>query len=216
MGTMLVRQLAYGVYERSMLKSITGEPAPRCVALVISDADLMDEKSIARLPELAGWCAELRIGEISVYVGITDDSSVGRLTGSIRAVFEGAGFPARIVSPGGAVTLAGAKPCAVNVSIGYGGKHELTNALRDIMRKVEGHELKPEDIDEATVESHLIFRTEPDLFIRTGEERLSDFLIWQSVYSELYFTDVNWEDFRKIDLLRAVRDYQYRQRRFGK
>jgi undecaprenyl diphosphate synthase len=213
---MLVRQIAYGVYERSMMKSVTGEPVPRCVAVVISDADLMDEKSVARLTELAGWCAELHIGEISIYVSITDDSSVGRLTGCIRGVFEGSGFPVRIVSPGAVVELKGDKPCMVNVSIGYGGKHELTNALREIMRKVRRGEIKPEDIDEALVESHLIFRTEPDLFIRTGEERLSDFLIWQSVYSELYFTDVNWEDFRKIDLLRAVRDYQYRQRRFGK
>ena len=149
-------------------------------------------------------------------MSITDDSSVSRLTGSIRGVFEGAGFPAHIVSPGAAFGLDGSKPCTVNISIGYGGKHELTNALQAIMRKVKDNDLKPEDIDEAVVESHLIFRTEPDLFIRTGEERLSDFLIWQSVYSELYFTDVNWEDFRKIDLLRAVRDYQYRQRRFGK
>jgi undecaprenyl diphosphate synthase len=213
---MLVRQLAYGVYERSMLKRVSGEPAPRCVALVISDADLMDEQSVAKLTELAGWCAELHIGEISIYVSITDDSSVVRLTGGIRGVFEGSGFRVHIVSPGAAIELTGDKPCTVNVSIGYGGKHELTNALREIMRKVKNNEMKPEDIDEATVESHLIFRTEPDLFIRTGEERLSDFLIWQSVYSELYFTDVNWEDFRKIDLLRAVRDYQYRQRRFGK
>jgi undecaprenyl diphosphate synthase len=213
---MLVRQIAYGVYERSMSKSVAGEPVPRCVALVIADADLMDEKSVARLTELAGWCAELRIGEISIYVSITDDSSVSRLTGSIRGVFEGAGFPVRIVSPGIDFELQGSKPCTVNISIGYGGKHELTNALREIMHKVRSGEMKPEEIDEATVESHLVFRSEPDLFIRTGEERLSDFLIWQSVYSELYFTDVNWEDFRKIDLLRAVRDYQYRQRRFGK
>ncbi len=213
---MLVRQLAYGVYERSMMKSLTGEPVPRCVALVISDADLVDEQSVAKLTELAGWCAGLKIGEISVYVSITDHSSVGRLTGSIRGVFEGAGFPAHIVSPGAAFELAGDRPCRVNVSIGYGGKHELVNALREIMRKIKAGEMQPGDITEAAVESHLIFRTEPDLFIRTGEERLSDFLIWQSVYSELYFTDVNWEDFRKIDLLRAIRDYQYRQRRFGK
>jgi undecaprenyl diphosphate synthase len=213
---MLVRQLAYGVYERSMTKSISGEPVPGCVALVISDADLMDEKSVVKLTELAGWCADLRIGEISIYVSITDGSSVGRLTGCIRDVFQGSGFPSRIVSPGTVVELKGSKPCTVIISIGYGGKHELMNALREIMRKVRRGEMKPEDINEAMVESHLIFRTEPDLFIRTGEERLSDFLIWQSVYSELYFTDVNWEDFRKIDLLRAVRDYQYRQRRFGK
>jgi undecaprenyl diphosphate synthase len=213
---MLVRQIAYGVYERSMLKNIAGEPTPRCIALIVSDADLMDEKSVARLTEFAGWCAELRIGEISIYVSIIDESSVNRLTGSIRDVFEGTSFPVRIVSPEAAGEMTGDKPCSVNISIGYGGKHELTNALREIMRKVKSGDMKPEDIDEATVESHLIFRTEPDLFIRTGEERLSDFLIWQSVYSELYFTDVNWEDFRKIDLLRAIRDYQYRQRRFGK
>lgn len=213
---MLVRQLAYGVYERSMMKSISGEPAPRCVALVISDADLIDDRSVVKLTEFAGWCAALRIGEISIYVSITDESSVSRLTAGIRGIFEQSGFPARIVSPGTVTELNGSKPCRVNVSIGYGGKHELTNALREIMWKVRRGEMNPEDISEATVESHLIFRTEPDLFIRTGEERLSDFLIWQSVYSELYFTDVNWEDFRKIDLLRAIRDYQYRQRRFGK
>ena len=89
---MLVRQIAYGVYERSMMKSIAGEPVPRCIALVISDADLMDEKSVARLTEFAGWCAELRIGEISVYVSITDDSSVNRLTGCIRERLRGSGL----------------------------------------------------------------------------------------------------------------------------
>jgi undecaprenyl diphosphate synthase len=213
---MFVRQLAYGVYERSMLKRVAGERAPRCIALVISDADLMDQPSVARLTELAGWCAELHVGEVFVYVSITDESTVARLTGCIRDVFADEGFPVRIVSPAGEVEIRGDRPCAVNVSIGYGGKHELTNALRAIMQKVRNGEMRPEEIDEAVVESHLIFRSEPDLFIRTGEERLSDFLIWQSVYSELYFADVNWEDFRKIDLLRAVRDYQYRQRRFGK
>ncbi len=213
---MFVRQLAYGVYERSMLKRVAGEKVPRCIALVISDADLVDRPSVARLTELAGWCAELHISEACVYVSVTDASTVARLTRCIGAAFAGAGFPVRIVSPGAVAGIEGGRPCAVNVSIGYGGKHELTNALRALMQEVRDGRLRPEDIDEAAVEAHLIFRSEPDLFIRTGEERLSDFLIWQSVYSELYFADVNWEDFRKIDLLRAVRDYQYRQRRFGK
>ncbi len=66
------------------------------------------------------------------------------------------------------------------------------------------------------VEERLVFQDEPDLLIKTGAERLSDFMIWQSVYSELYFTDVNWRDFRIRDYLRALRDYQYRQRRFGR
>jgi undecaprenyl diphosphate synthase len=213
---MLVRQVAYDIYEKAMRKSITGEPVPGCIALVISDADLVDDRSVAKLTELAGWCAELQVSEIFIYVSITESTGVTPLTVCIRDEFEHAGFPARIISPGIVAEIKGDRPCKVSVSIGFGGKHELTNALREIMDKVKAGEIKPADIDEAMVESHLIFRSEPDLFIRTGEERLSDFLIWQSVYSELYFTDVNWEDFRKIDLLRAVRDYQYRQRRFGK
>ncbi|MGA9140109.1 MAG: undecaprenyl diphosphate synthase family protein [Methanocella sp.] len=213
---MLVRQVAYDIYEKTMRKSITGEPVPRCIALVISDADLVDDRSVAKLTELAGWCAELHVSEIFIYVSITEGTGVTQLAECIRDEFEHAGFPARVVSPGIVAGIKGDRPCKVSVSIGFGGKHELTNALRAIMDKVKAGEIKPSDIDEAMVESHLIFRSEPDLFIRTGEERLSDFLIWQSVYSELYFTDVNWEDFRKIDLLRAVRDYQYRQRRFGK
>ena len=213
---MLVRQVAYGVYERAMLRSIVKEPVPRCIALVISDADLVGGRSVAKLTDLAQWCAELKAREISIYVSVTEGSDVAKLAGCIRDVFEGSGFPGKIVSPGSVAELKGDRPCTVSISIGYGGKHELTAAMREIMRQVRAGEIKPSEIDEALVESHLIFRSEPDLFIRTGEERLSDFLIWQSVYSELYFTDVNWEEFRKVDLLRAVRDYQYRQRRFGK
>ena len=60
------------------------------------------------------------------------------------------------------------------------------------------------------IESHLLFKSEPDIVIRAGGKRLTDFLIWQSVYSELYFTDVNWLDFRKVDFLRVIRDFQKR------
>jgi pyruvate dehydrogenase E1 component alpha subunit len=67
-----------------------------------------------------------------------------------------------------------------------------------------------------TIDDHLVFPAEPDLVIKTGAERLSDFMIWQSVYAELYFTDVNWRDFRRRDYLRAVLDYQNRNRRFGR
>ena len=74
----------------------------------------------------------------------------------------------------------------------------------------------PEAIDEAEIEERLLLPAAPDLLIKTGAERLSDFMIWQSVYSELYFTDVNWRDFRRRDYLRALREYQERQRRFGR
>jgi undecaprenyl diphosphate synthase len=105
---------------------------------------------------------------------------------------------------------------AVLVSIGLGGKHELATAVRSLAEDVENGELDPENIDESDVEDELVFPFDPDLVIKTGAERLSDFMIWQSVYSELYFTDVNWRDFRRRDYLRALRDYQNRQRRFGR
>ncbi len=105
---------------------------------------------------------------------------------------------------------------SLDISLGYSGKYELTRAMKEIMKKIENGSLRPEEIDENEIESHLLFKSEPDLVIRAGGKRLTDFLIWQSVYSELYFTDVNWLDFRKVDFLRVIRDFQKRQRRFGR
>ena len=214
---MLIRQVAYKIYEKSLAGTIASSPMPRCIALVISDSDIVDRQSLLKLQNLIDWCCELGIREASIYVSVTDESDAvtAQLVGCIHALLEKAGFPGKIVSPGTMTELKGDRPCVVNISIGYGGKHELTNALKAIMRDVRDKKIGVDDIDEATVESHLVFKCEPDLFIRTGESRLTDFLIWQAVYSELYFTDVNWEEFRKIDLLRAIRDYQYRQRRYG-
>jgi undecaprenyl diphosphate synthase len=76
--------------------------------------------------------------------------------------------------------------------------------------------LLPEEVDEQTFERYLTFPYTPDLVIKTGGYHLTDFLIWQSVYSELFFSDVNWKWFRKIDFIRILRDYQARKRRFGK
>ncbi|MEF8821209.1 MAG: undecaprenyl diphosphate synthase family protein, partial [Halovenus sp.] len=84
-----------------------------------------------------------------------------------------------------------------------------------IAESVADGQLDPEEITETDIEKQLVFPTDPDLIIKTGAERLSDFMIWQSVYSELYFTDVNWQNFRRRDYLRALRDFQDRQRRFG-
>jgi len=108
----------------------------------------------------------------------------------------------------------------LNVALAYGGRAEIVDATRKIAQKVEKGELKPDMIDEKTFERFLytahMSKQDPDLIIRTsGEERLSGFLLWQSAYSELCFLDVYWPAFRKIDLLRALRTYQQRKRRFG-
>jgi len=108
----------------------------------------------------------------------------------------------------------------LNVALAYGGRAEIVDATKKIAQKIEKGELKSDAIDEEVFESHLytayLPKQDPDLIIRTsGEERLSGFLLWQSAYSELFFLDVYWPDFRSIDLLRAVRTYQRRKRRFG-
>lgn len=109
----------------------------------------------------------------------------------------------------------------LNVALAYGGRAEIVDATKKIANKVKNGELKIEKINEKLFEKYLYTAHMPkqdaDLIIRTsGEERLSGFLSWQSAYSELCFVDVNWPDFRRIDLLRAVRTYQRRKRRFGK
>ncbi|KUK67709.1 MAG: Di-trans-poly-cis-decaprenylcistransferase, partial [Methanocalculus sp. 52_23] len=99
----------------------------------------------------------------------------------------------------------------VLIVVGRSGREEITESIQ----KIADEGIDPCDLTEETIESHLTFRSSPDLIIKTGGSYLTDFLIWQSVYSELFFLDVNWEFFRKTDLLRAIRDFQSRARRFG-
>jgi tritrans,polycis-undecaprenyl-diphosphate synthase [geranylgeranyl-diphosphate specific] len=101
----------------------------------------------------------------------------------------------------------------------YGSRQEIISAVKDIAKKVRDHEMEVEDISEEVFSEHLYTSDipDPDLILRTsGEVRISNFLLWQLAYSELYFTDVYWPGFRYIDFLRAIRTYQQRGRRFGK
>jgi tritrans,polycis-undecaprenyl-diphosphate synthase [geranylgeranyl-diphosphate specific] len=109
----------------------------------------------------------------------------------------------------------------LNIAIAYGGQKELIEAVRKIARMAEKGIIEVDEIDEKTIESCLytshLPQPSPDLILRTsGEKRLSGFLIWQSAYSELMFMDVFWPEFRKIDLMRAIRTYQQRVRRYGR
>ncbi|MCU0851999.1 MAG: polyprenyl diphosphate synthase [Thermoplasmata archaeon] len=105
-----------------------------------------------------------------------------------------------------------------NIAVGYGGREEIVHAIRDIAKAVKDGKLDVKDISEKTFSDYLYTKDmpDPDLILRTsGEERISNFLLWQLAYSELYFSDVYWPGFRKIDFLRAVRAYQQRKRRYG-
>ncbi len=108
---------------------------------------------------------------------------------------------------------------SLNIAIGYGGRREIINAVKKICKGVEEGDINPDEVDEDLFDENLYTANlpDPDLIIRTsGEERLSGFLLWQSAYSELYFCEAYWPDFDKINFLRAISNYQGRERRYGK
>lgn len=111
----------------------------------------------------------------------------------------------------------------VNIAVSYGGRHEITQAVRDYLAQaaVDGKTLdevaRTLTVEDITAHIYTKGQPDPDLVIRTsGEQRLSGFMLWQSVHSEFYFTEAYWPDFRRVDFLRALRSYAQRERRLGK
>ena len=186
-----------------------GDP-PSHVAIVITERDLLADGAFDTLASALGWAFGYGADRVTVSVSVLDASIVPSLTRE----FERLDAPKPMSIRGPDDTDPADAPIRVNV--GLGGKAEFAAAVRDIATDVDAGELDPDMIDESTIADRLVFPAEPDLVIKTGAERLSDFAIWQSVYAELYFTDVNWRGFRERDYLRAVRDFQDRQRRFGR
>jgi short-chain Z-isoprenyl diphosphate synthase len=120
-------------------------------------------------------------------------------------------------------TPAGAATFHVNVAVAYGGRQEIADAVRSLLSKELANGATAEQLIEAvTVDGisenlYTSGQPDPDLVIRTsGEQRLSGFLLWQSAYSEMWFTEAYWPAFRRVDFLRALRDYTARHRRFGR
>ena len=107
----------------------------------------------------------------------------------------------------------------LNLALSYGSRDELVNVVKELSVKVKNNIISAESIDESIINKHLYTNNLPDvdLLIRTsGEQRISNFLLWQIAYAELYFTDIFWPDFKKENLVEAIVDYQNRERRFGK
>lgn len=133
---------------------------------------------------------------------------MGRLPEEVRNALEGM-MQRTSVNTGMTLVLA----------LSYSARWEITHAIQQMAEKVAAHELLPSDITEETVSNYLStsFMPDPELLIRTGGEiRLSNYLLWQSAYSELYFCDTYWPDFNEAELRKAILEYQHRERRFGK
>jgi undecaprenyl diphosphate synthase len=200
-----------GLYDTYLATRIrwASESLPETVAVIITERDLLEEGAYETLAAFLRWAFEFGAEHVVVYVSVLDTEVVETLERELEQLDSPREVAVRTPEDEARADA------PVQVSIGLGGKHEFASAVQAIAEDVEAGDLSPEEISEKSVEDQLVFPTAPDLVIKTGAERLSDFMIWQSVYSELYFTDVNWRNFRRRDYLRALRDYQERQRRFG-
>jgi undecaprenyl diphosphate synthase len=201
-----------GLYDRYLAARIrlSDEAVPERIALVTTERDLLERGAYGTLSSFLRWAFEIGIEEVLIYVSVLDEAVIPTLRTALSDLESPR--PIAIREPGAEVVA----DAPVQVSIGLGGRQEFAAAVRRIAEDAAEGRLDPDEIDEDEIERRLVFQSPPDLVIKTGAERLSDFLIWQSVYSELYFTDVNWRDFRRREFLRAVRDFQERKRRFGR
>lgn len=196
---------------------------------------------------MLSWCDELGIGTVTIYLLSTEN--LQRPSEELDALMEivpdivdeisapGRGWRVRLVGNIDQLPAAAAqrlKAAAdrtvrhddrlnVNVAVGYGGRQEIVDAVRDLLTDhVAAGETGEQLVEAVTVEAidrnlYTKGQPDPDLVIRTsGEQRLSGFLLWQSAYSEIWFTDAYWPEFRRVDFLRALRDFGARNRRFGR
>ena len=215
------------LYERRLESIIRkdGMLLPKYIVLILTESDLLEIGSTDRIIEFIQWCQRYDIRILTIYISLMDldyniiDEVYSEL--ELQIITELKDVDASI----DLISINGKRQCLkknntsgiqINISLGYSGKMELTEAFKKIMLQIDSGELKPDEIDESVIEKHLLIKYEPDLVIRSGGKRLADFLIWQSVYSEIYFTDVSWVNLRKLEFLRVIRDFQKRQRRFGK
>lgn len=198
-----------------------------------------------KLEEVLDWCLDVGIRILTVYAFSTEnfsrqDKEVQTLMHLFKENFYRVGDDERVHRHGIKVRVLGQKhllPAEVqeaiayaegrtshyknymfNLAVAYGGREEILDAIRDLVADAKAGKVGPEDIDEKFFSRRLYTADipDPDLVLRTsGEERISNFLLWQLAYSELYFVDVYWPGFRKIDFLKAIRSYQMRKRRYG-
>lgn len=199
-----------------------------------------------KISEMISWCGDTEVEVVTIYLlstenlkrsenevsllfdiitEVVDHLSHGDLNCQVRLVGHLNLLPDEVTNKmcAAAADTQDNDGVIVNIAVGYGGRQEIVDAVQALLKQeVEEGATAEELVDHITVESiskHLYTKglPDPDLVIRTsGEQRLSGFLLWQAAYSEIWFTDTYWPAFRKIDFLRALRDYSNRSRRFGK
>jgi len=201
------------------------------------------EFGIKKLEELLDWCLELNIKELTLYSFSTENfkrtkHEINFLFGLFKKKFEEIKKENTFMDKGIKVNVIGRldmfpvdirqamlevmdktknnNKLIVNFAMAYGGRQEIIDAVKKIAQKVRKGELNPDKIDENLIVNNLYLKNEPELVIRPGGEiRTSNFLTWQSVYSEFVFINKLWPEFTKQDLLNCIQEFNRRERRFG-
>lgn len=199
------------LYEQLLESQISKANVPRCVAIVLSPEDL-NAHGLEMIKRLIYWSEAIGIECIALYTGEDSVETYHNISSTLSSTLA----EISLHTKDGVQRLGTGGKIKLIISLGYGGKREVSEAIKNLLKDVEAGLISPHNIDEKTIEANLRFDQKPDLVIRAGGKQLSDFMIWQAAYSELYFTEVNWNSLRKIDFLRAIRDYQRRERRFGR
>ncbi len=181
------------IYEKTLEGRI--KKVPRHIVVVCGEL----EEGFLKFAE---WCRKFGVEEITLCTHGEVDTNFLR------------GFEVRRVNKEAVEVIEGQKP-RINIVAGYTGHDEIVNAVRKLAEKVRNGELSPEDVDERTIDSLLAVKSQPDMIIKAGNQ-IPEFLIWQGIYSELYFADIDWKNLRYVDFLRILREYQRRERRYGR
>jgi undecaprenyl diphosphate synthase len=209
--------MIYWLYEYLLKRQITHVPGHIC--FMISGQDMGEAPG--NLALITSWCNELSeyvvkrnpsagqgIQGLTFHISTPVMEDLDRYLPEVRKI----GTISHLILHIGEKEETAGRGMDVVVAFGNSGREEITACIR---RMAKDH-IRSENVDEKTLESYLTFQYTPDVVIKSGGDHLTDFLIWQSVYSELFFSDVNWKYVRKVDFLRVLRDYQARVRRFGK
>ena len=251
-----MRNVLFRFYEKQLESGLRPSDMPRHIGVMVDgnrrwareqgfDRSLGHTAGAKRIVDFVGWCTDLGIEHVTLYLLSTDNLS-GRnskelddlidiiitlaehlaelqrwklqVVGDLGALGQDAAARLRRVEE-----LTKAKVGThVNLAIAYGGRKEIADAMRSILRKHASSGSSIEQLAELMTPELIAEnlytggQPDPDLLIRTsGEQRLSGFLLWQSANSEFYFAEALWPDFRRVDFLRAIRDFQRRHRRFG-
>lgn len=252
-----MRNLLYSFYEAKLERGLKPADLPKHIGVMVDGnrrwAQLQGmekaghghQAGAKKIVDFLGWCSELRIPHVTLYLLSTDNlkgrsqDELSDLIEIIVSLAEHLGnlgrWKLQVVGDLSTLPYEAAKRLAlvesqtkenagthVNLAIAYGGRKEIADAMRSILKT---HAQSGKSIDELAevltpelITDHLYTtgQPDPDLLIRTsGEQRLSGFLLWQSANSEFYFAEALWPDFRRVDFLRAMRDFQRRHRRFG-